>query len=142
MKVVVDSNIAFSAILHTNSKIARLLLAPQRAFTFYTCHLLMEEIEKHKEKIMTLAGYTIQEFEATKDTIFKSLHFISEELIPFEYWQKALPTVRDVDIDDIAFVVLADFLEAYLWTGDKILYEGLKAKGYAKVISTQELLAL
>ena len=36
-------------------------------------------------------------------------------------------------------VALALYLDAYLWTGDKILYNGLKTKGFKKVISTQEL---
>lgn len=140
MKIVIDSNIAFSAMLHTDSKIAKMLFDGQRRFTFYTCYLLNAEIERHKGKIITLAEYSLEDFEAVKSKVFECLHFISEELVPFEYWQKALPLVRDIDIDDIAFVALSDFLEAHLWTGDKVLYEGLKAKGYAKVLSTQELL--
>jgi predicted nucleic acid-binding protein len=42
-------------------------------------------------------------------------------------------------MDDLPFVALALYLDAYLWTGDKILYDGLKTKGLKKVISTQEL---
>lgn len=46
-------------------------------------------------------------------------------------------------MDDIAFVALNEYLEdARLWTGDKQLLEGLRAKGYKKCISTEELFEL
>jgi len=45
----------------------------------------------------------------------------------------------DIDPDDISFVALSIFLDAYLWTGDKSLYNGLKNKGYNSVLSTFEL---
>ena len=45
----------------------------------------------------------------------------------------------DIDPDDISFVALSIFLDAYLWTGDKSLYNGLKNKGFERVISSFEL---
>jgi predicted nucleic acid-binding protein len=35
--------------------------------------------------------------------------------LPYEYWQEAIPLVRDTDMDDISFVVLSEYLDAQLW---------------------------
>ncbi len=51
MRIVVDTNIAFSAILNTDSKIARILLQPKTRLNFYSTVQLSREIEEHKEKI-------------------------------------------------------------------------------------------
>jgi hypothetical protein len=34
------------------------------------------------------------------------------------------------------------FLDAYLWTGDKVLYNGLMKKGFDRVLTTSELVKL
>ncbi|MEJ7821387.1 MAG: PIN domain-containing protein [Chitinophagaceae bacterium] len=36
--------------------------------------------------------------------------------------------MADIDIDDTDFVALTSYLKGGLWTGDKLLYDGLKAK--------------
>jgi hypothetical protein len=37
---------------------------------------------------------------------------------------------------------MTKFLKATLWTGDKVLYNGLKKIGFKKILNTTELLAL
>ncbi len=54
-------------------------------------------------------------------------------------WLTPIDLVKDIDPDDIVFVALSLYLEAYLWTGDKVLYKGLKAKGFNRVINTQDI---
>ena len=70
------------------------------------------------------------------------LTFINEELIPPNDWGKAELLVEDIDIDDIDFVALTKYLKAGLWTGDKPLYEGLKAKRFKSIYNTQDMLNL
>ncbi|MBK7098570.1 MAG: hypothetical protein IPH58_09725 [Sphingobacteriales bacterium] len=48
----------------------------------------------------------------------------------------------DIDIDDIDFVALARYLKGSLWTGDKLLYDGLKAKRFRTVYNTQDIIKL
>lgn len=45
-------------------------------------------------------------------------------------------------MDDIAFVVLSEYLDARLWTGDKKLLQGLEAMGFTKGIITDALYTL
>lgn len=143
VKIVVDTNIAFSAILRTDSKIADLLMKSANFFEFFTCQMLRQEIHNHRERLMKISGLTENEFEKTRDFIFSKLRFISEEQIPFDFWQNALPLVREVDMDDIAFVALNNFLNADLWSGDKELLHHLKyKKGYARCLTTRELFDL
>ena len=68
--------------------------------------------------------------------------FTNEALIPFEFWVKAVNLVREIDMDDIAFVTLAEFLGIKLWTGDKELIRGLAKKDYTNFITTEELYKL
>jgi predicted nucleic acid-binding protein len=58
MKVVVDTNIVFSAMLNTNSKIAKILLHPKSTLNFYTTDLLLLEIDEHRMKLKKLTGYS------------------------------------------------------------------------------------
>jgi predicted nucleic acid-binding protein len=71
--------------------------------------------------------------------LFKKINFINEELIPEKQWLVAERIVRNIDIDDLDFVALTNFMKGYLWTGDKPLYNGLKEKNFKKVINTKEL---
>jgi len=140
MRIAVDSNIVYSAILNTEGRIGDILLNSQEQFVFYACEYLREEIEDHKAKIMTAAEYDERTFSETKYLVYSSLKFFTESVIPFEFWRQAADLVRDIDMDDIAFVALSLFLDIKLWTGDKKLREGLARKGFANSISTQELL--
>ncbi len=140
MKIVVDTNIVFSAILNPAATIGQVLIYGQRQFDFYAPNLVKEEIKRHRQKIIALAEHVDEStFEDIRDEIFSCLHFISEEQIPFDYWHTAISIVRDTDIDDIAFVVLAEYLDAKLWTGDKKLKNGLEKQGFKRAITTDEI---
>jgi predicted nucleic acid-binding protein len=70
------------------------------------------------------------------------LTFIIEELIPQNAWEKAEALVADIDLDDSDFVALMKYLKVSLWTGDKPLYDGLKAKRFRTVYNTQDMIKL
>jgi predicted nucleic acid-binding protein len=142
MKVVVDSNIVFSALLNKSSNIGDIILNSQNAFTFYGCDYMRIEIAAHKDKIVTLAGYTEATYHELEYLVYKHIDFIAERIVPFEYWQQSALFVRDTDMDDIPFVALSLFLDIKLWTGDKALMNGLIAKGFTNIITTSEMLAI
>ena len=70
------------------------------------------------------------------------LKFINEEIIPTETWLAAEEITKKIDVDDTDYVALTEFLKATLWTGDKVLYNGLKKIHFKKTLNTAEILAL
>lgn len=142
MKIIVDTNVVFSAILSPSGKIGQILIYGRKQFEFYAPNLVKIEVKRHRDKIIRLGELTDTDFEDTRDDIFDCLNFISEEQIPYEYWQEAIPLVRDTDMDDIAFVVLSEYLDAQLWTGDKKLLKGLSNMGFTKGVTTDEIYSM
>lgn len=47
MRVVVDTNIAFSAILNSNSKISKIILQPKSNLNLYSTDQLEYELAEH-----------------------------------------------------------------------------------------------
>ncbi len=140
MKIVVDTNIIFSAILNPSATIGQILIYGQRQFDFFAPNLVKDEIKRHRSKLILLSGNINNvTFEDIREEIFSCLKFVSEEQIPFDFWHNAIPIVRDTDMDDIAFVVLSEYLDARLWTGDKKLSTGIEKHGFNRGIITEEL---
>ena len=73
------------------------------------------------------------------ESLYTKIHFIEEELIPKGSIITADELTRDVDHDDVIFVALSIQLKSKLWTGDKVLMNSLKQKGFKKFITTTEL---
>ncbi|TAL67789.1 MAG: hypothetical protein EPN82_13190 [Bacteroidetes bacterium] len=139
MKIIVDTNIVFSAILNTEGKIGNLLIDSEKQFQFFSTDYLRFELNKHHQKLKYFSGLSDFEIEEAKYRITKYIQFINIEIIPEQIWKEAGKIISDIDIDDIDFVALTISLGGYLWTGDKELNLGLKSKGFTKVITTNEL---
>ncbi len=128
MKIVVDSNIVFSALLNSNSRIATILLNPGSKLSFYTTEELVFEIEKHRNKLKKLTSLSDFELSDLISTTIYQIKFINIQLVPVEIYLKSKVLTADVDIDDTEFIALTEHLEAKLWTGDKVLINGLTKK--------------
>jgi predicted nucleic acid-binding protein len=142
MRVVVDTNIAFSAILNTSSKIARIILHTKGRFTFYSTEQLHLEITEHKSKIKKTSGYSDEELERIIELITKKIRFINVQLIANKSYAIAENLTREIDIDDTEFVALTEHIKGKLWSGDKELRKGLIKQGWHKFISTDELFTI
>lgn len=139
MRIVVDTNIAISAILNTNSKIARILLQPKSKLNFYSTEQLYREISEHKEKIKKISNFSDKELDRVISLLTNKIRFINIRLIPKESFESAESLTKDVDIDDTEFVALTEHIKGKLWSGDKELQKGLNKKGWNKFITTEEL---
>lgn len=126
--VIVDTNILFSALLTNRSKFAETLLATEN--DFFICEMVLVELFKHKEKIINLSGLSEDEIIQLYQIYLKKIHLYKEELISIENRQKAYQLCHDIDKNDSAHVALTLELNGLLWTGDKILKEGLLKKGF------------
>ncbi|HNE49713.1 MAG TPA: PIN domain-containing protein [Chitinophagales bacterium] len=139
MRIIIDTNIVFSAILNTNNKIARIIFQPKTGFNFYATPKLLEEVEEHKTKILSLTKLSNTELDRIISLISNKIRFINYNLIPIEIYNFAEKLTYDVDIDDTEFIALTEHIKGKLWTGDKELKKGLQLKNWNKFISTDEL---
>ena len=142
MKIVVDANITFSAILNSNGKIGDLLLNSKGLFSFIAPDFLRTEIYQHRKKLLKLSGLTAGNLYEAEFQIFKSISFISEKQISENNWIFASNLVADIDAKDIVYVAFAKQFCCKLWTGDKKLINGLVKKGYDNIVNTNDLYLL
>lgn len=139
MKIIVDANIVFSAILNSNSKIADVLLNSNKQFEFIAPYFLRHEIKNHHPKLSKISGLSIAEIEESEYQIYRQISFISEEQIKRENWLKAYELTKDVDPNDTPYIAYAKQFKCNIWSGDKALINGLKERGFKKFINTNEI---
>jgi len=139
MKIIVDSNIVFSGMLNMESRIGELLIKSKNYFDFYSVDQLKFELQKHKTKLIKIAGYSEAECHEARELAISKIRFIRDELIPKSNLVEAEKLLQGVDLDDTVFVALANHLNAKLWTGDLELIKGLSKKSYQNTITTKEL---
>jgi predicted nucleic acid-binding protein len=142
VRIVVDTNIAFSAILNTNSKIAKIILQPRSNLNLYSTKQLLEEITEHWSKLKKISKYSDRQLHETVALITNKIKFINSELIPLNLFKKSENLTKDSDIDDTEFVALTELIRGKLWTGDKELKKGLQKNKWDKIITTEELYQL
>ena len=138
MELVIDTNIIFSALLKRDA--SELEIIENKYHTIYYCQKSTVELFKYKEKIVAVSQLAEEDIVTTFYEILKNLHPIHEKDIPVGNRKLAYELCKDVDKKDSVFVAAALFMEAYLWTGDKNLMEGLLKKGYTNTIRTAQIL--
>ncbi len=139
MKIVVDTNIVFSALLKPTNNIGNILLST-KGIEFYSCDFLKIEIKKHWSKLLSISKIDENEMELIYDLIKSKINFINIKIIPEDVVSYAKDVTANIDENDVEFVSLAKYLNAQLWTGDKILYTGLLKKNFKNIINTTELI--
>jgi predicted nucleic acid-binding protein len=139
MKVVVDTNIVFSAIVKASGTVAKAFFSVPSFAKYYAPDFLIEELQIHKRKLLKVSGLSEVNYEKAKTSVFASINFIDVASIPEIYSEEAVSLTKDIDFKDFQFVALAIFLDAVLWTGDKKLYNGLRRRGFKSVMSTQQI---
>ncbi len=138
-RVVVDSNIVFSAILNTDSRIGQIILRSDGLYQFFAPEYLKTEIIFHKDKIMRLGQFDLSDFIEIYELILRSITVVSHSIVPINMYEQAEDLCRDIDVDDTVFVALSEYVDGYLWTGDKKLYKGLARKEYRRLVSTEKM---
>jgi predicted nucleic acid-binding protein len=109
VRIIVDANVVFSAILNTNSRIADLLLNSEEAFKFLAPDYLRTELRKYHNKISMISKMTLNEIEVIDKKVTKPITFISEILIPEDKWLFAENLAKDIDDKDIPYVAFSLF---------------------------------
>ncbi len=142
MRIVVDTNIAFSGILNSNGKIGELLIKSKDHFEFYSVDQLKKELNEHKNRIKKIGSFSEDEYNEARDLMISKIQFIRDSLISKNDLLKAEKLLVNIDLDDTVFLALAFNLGAKLWTGDLELIKGLEKKKITQTISTSELYSI
>ena len=137
--IVVDTNVAFSTFLNTNSRIGQILLNGSKHYDFYAPEYIRIELIEHKEKIKSVGKLSEDRFVELFVLIMSNIKTLNHSIVPKTFYDKALELCKDIDVDDTAFVAINDFVRGRLWTGDTKLTNGLIDKGYSRIITTTEL---
>lgn len=139
VKVIVDANIIFSAILNSNGKIGDILLNSGSKVTFIAPEYLRTEISKHHSKLEKISGLSANDIKESEFQIYRNIDFISEYSIKQSFWESAKKLVSDIDPKDIPYVAFAKQFRCKIWSGDKALMKGLAKKGSRIFITTEDL---
>ena len=139
MRIIVDTNIVFSAILNSSSRIGKILLNSKGHFQFYSCDYLRTEIQKQRSKLLKLTKLTENKLSELEVLVTHNITFIDERLLPQELLLKTEALLKTIDPNDTPFVALAKHLKGSHWTGDMQLYNGLKSKRFKGIILTTDL---
>ena len=138
-RVVVDTNVAFSTFLNVNSRIGQILLNGVKYYDFYAPEYIRHELIEHKERIKSIGKLSEDRFVELYGMILRNVRTLNHSIIPNLFYQSSIEICQDIDIDDTPFVAINDYVRGRLWTGDLKLINGLIAKGYKRIVTTNEL---
>jgi putative PIN family toxin of toxin-antitoxin system len=139
-RVVVDSNILFSALLK-EGQLAAFLTQKRDSIQFITSDYLVEEIHSHWYKLVELSSLSESQLNVAWSKLIKTLHFVNPQAIDPNVFAEAFRICKQVDEKDTIFVAIALDNQCNLLTGDKKLRNGLERQGYFICISIKELLS-
>jgi len=78
LKIVIDTNIVFSAILNPASRIGKIIINSKKHFQFYTCDFLKTELLKHRNKLLKITKLTPQELDELEFLVTKTLLLLTK----------------------------------------------------------------
>lgn len=138
MIVIADSNIIFSALLTPKGVIAQILTSKSK-IQFLVPDYLYEEIEGHLQMVADYIRESRAEIKKRLNQLMVKIVVVPTEEVPLKYRREAVKIVSDIDKDDAPFVALHLYKKHKIWTGDRILMNGMRSKGYDIFITTDQL---
>ncbi len=134
MKLIIDANIIFSALISKKSWYLEVF----REVEVYSVDFLFWEIKEY-EDFLKETGRNYRNFESFVRELFANLKVIPLIGVQQENLKEAMDLCKDIDEKDAPYVALALELKTKLWTNDKKLTKGLKDKGFRKIITSEEV---
>ncbi|MBS1546544.1 MAG: PIN domain-containing protein [Bacteroidetes bacterium] len=139
VKLVVDANILFSAILSRDGLVAETFREAESACTLLAPAYLADELMRLRPRMAKLASLPIAAVEALQRWALAKVELVAGEAVSRRHWIKAGELVGTVDPADIPYVALALHFKCQIWTGDKRLRAGLAANGFNGTMDTAEV---
>lgn len=138
-KIVIDTNIVFSAFLNINSRIGQILINGSKYYDFFAPDYIRTELSEHKGEIIKIGKLNEDRYLELYVLIMRKIRILNHLIIPKSFYQKAYVLCKDIDIDDAPFIAINNYVRGQLWTGDRTLRDKLSVKGYKRFITTADL---
>lgn len=138
MIVIADSNLFISCFYSPKGHIAK-ILSSEKNIQFIAPDYIYDEIYEHIDIIIKKTNKSKIDIIKILKKITKNVKFYSADDISDQDFHKAYNIIKDIDADDTPFLALYFHTGHKIWTGDKVLINGLKSKGYDICITTEEL---
>lgn len=135
MRVVVDSNIIFSALI--SGKEVYLDIFKQN--DVYIPDIVFSELNRYELRLIQKTKLMHTKFNNFIRMLFEEVIVIPKFAISEENWQKAYIICKDIDEKDTPFVALSLELQIPLWTNDRKLLTGVKGKGFDNIVTSEQL---
>jgi len=135
MKIVIDSNVLFSALIK-NSTTRQIILMYDCEFLFP--EYIFQELERYKHILLQKSGLSEKGFDELLKMILSKVMLVPTIAMD-DFKDTAVKLVKDIDINDVQFVActLAN-LDSILWSNDKRLKEIREIK----VLNTSEIISI
>ena len=135
MKIVLDSNILFSALIK-DSITRRIILDYGDQLLFPS--FIFEEMEKHKNELLTKSKMKTKDFEDLLTLLLQKVIIIPNEVLN-HYKEDAYQIIKDIDPDDVTFIACAlAFSDSIIWSDDK----RLKLQSKVQIIDTSKMYSI
>lgn len=131
MKLVLDSNIIFSALIKKSTTRTIIL---SDIFDLYAPEYIFSAIMEHKEIILKKSKMNEIDFDALLMLLQRHIHLVSKEGYN-ENMALAEKILKDIDITDSPFLALALALNCSIWSND----EHFKKQNKVETYTTKEL---
>ncbi|PIQ94666.1 MAG: hypothetical protein COY75_01770 [Nitrospirae bacterium CG_4_10_14_0_8_um_filter_41_23] len=138
MKIVVDSNIIFSALISGKEIYVDIF----KINDVFIPDIVFSELNKYEARLIKKTKLKKNEFKTFVQMLFEEITVIPKFAISPENWQMAYNICNKIDEKDTPFVALSLELKIPLCTNDKTLYEKLKEKGFDNFVTVEELMKL
>ena len=139
MNIVIDTNILISSLYKPSGITYELMSKLSETHQLFISDISITEIFKHQERILKSTKIAAVDFEKLKSKILQKTETIALSLIPFSISEYSFKLVKGIDENDFAFFATSIFVNGFLWTSDKPLYNGLKEKDFDNVLNSNEI---
>ena len=126
---VLDANILFSALISKKEHYLDLISHD----VFYTPDFAFIELNKYRSVILKKLKLRLELLNEYTFRLFRKVIVTPDYIISDNVLIEAINLCEEIDPKDTVYVALAIELDAILLTRDKILYDGLTAKGFTLV---------
>ncbi len=133
---VIDTNVIMGMLISGKAHYRTILTFVR----FYLPEFSMTELDEYKHVIFEKSKFTKIELKEFIYFVFSSVSVIPGFVLSKESIKLANNLCENIDIKDISFLALSIDMDLPLLTRDEQLYNGLKRKGYKKIILFKDFL--